>query len=165
MVLLQKELAENQRKRDSLIQMEGQVTTAVVAEVKKRETETVASIQTTINKYNELASAASRASGSTFKVTSTIGGMQTTTPAFIPKKAFGGLVPGPEGTPVPIIAHGQERVIPARAAAMGGGAEGGASYTVIIQNPPAELQNTEWYRMQIEKALRDVSRVHKLTTV
>jgi hypothetical protein len=74
----------------------------------------------------------------------------------------GGTVPGPEGMPVPIIAHGQETILPARKS---GGGTGGNTFVVNFYNPQVPLDNTEYFRKQLEQALRDVSRVHKLTTI
>lgn len=164
MALLQKELVANQMKRDELGKIEAQVTTNVLAEAKAREVGVIASIQPQIKAYNDLAAAAAKASSASFVPSNSFGGMANSTPAFIApkKKAFGGLIPGPEGTEVPIIAHAGERIIPARTVAQ---ERGGNSYTVIINNPQAPLENNEYYRVQLENALRDVSRIHKLTTV
>jgi hypothetical protein len=87
----------------------------------------------------------------------------TATPVSLPRFEHGGIVPGAEGVAVPIIAHGQERIIPAREARND---RSGGSYTVNINNP--QLRNrgdVEYLRQQIEDALRDVSRGHKLATI
>lgn len=117
MMQLQLELSENQKKRDKVIAMEKEVTAAVTTESKARTQSVVADNNTQISSYNALAEAAARASSSKFVATSSFGGTALSTPAFLPKREFGGLINAPEGKPVPIIAHGGERVIPARAAA------------------------------------------------
>lgn len=79
----------------------------------------------------------------------------------LPRFEFGGTVPGARGEAVPIMAHGQERVIPA-----GKSASGGNTYSVVINNPViAGREDANYLRRQIEEALRDVSRVHKLSTI
>jgi hypothetical protein len=78
----------------------------------------------------------------------------------LPRFEHGGTVPGAEGTAVPIIAHGQERIIPAR------GSQQGASYTLNINNPQVrDRADVDYLRTQIEAALRDVTRGHKLATI
>lgn len=74
----------------------------------------------------------------------------------------GGRINAPFGRSVPIIAHGGEQIIPAGKSKNGEG----NTYVVHINNPvirndddPAIL------RKQIELALRDVSRGHKLSTI
>ncbi len=49
----------------------------------------------------------------------------------------GGIVPGVKGQPVPIMAHGQERIIPANQA------RGGSSFTVVINNPQFRNEDDE----------------------
>lgn len=75
----------------------------------------------------------------------------------------GGTVPGPRGTAVPIMAHGQEQIIPAGSTGRGGG---GDSYSVVINNPViSRREDADYLRIQIEQALRDVTRGHKLSTI
>ena len=74
----------------------------------------------------------------------------------------GGTVPGPVGRPVPVIAHGQETIIPAGRRS----SDAGSTYSVVINNPT--IRNTgdvQLLRRQIEEALRDVTRGHKLATI
>lgn len=81
----------------------------------------------------------------------------------LPRMEHGGIVPGAVGTAVPIIAHGQERVIPAGQAGRYGG---GNNFTVIIENP--QVRNYDDIRMikqQVNDALRDVVRNHKLQII
>jgi hypothetical protein len=74
----------------------------------------------------------------------------------------GGTVPGPEGSPVPIIAHGQETIL--RPGERGN--SGGNTYSVVINNPVIRSrEDANYLRMQIEEALRDVTRGHKLATI
>lgn len=163
MLLLQKELAENEKKRNKLIGLETETSDAIIAEVKRREEIVIASIETQITQYKKLANAAS-GKNSGLSLSSGFGGISNSTPSTLPKRAFGGLVPGPEGMPVPILAHGQERVIPARTAASQGGQ--GSSYNVVINNPQVRSRaDVDYLRTQIEEALRDVSRGHKLAVV
>jgi hypothetical protein len=80
----------------------------------------------------------------------------------LPRFEFGGIVPGARGQAVPIIAHGGERVIPAGRASMGGG----NTYSVVINNPIVSNRgDAALLRRQIEEALRDVTRGHKLSTI
>lgn len=82
----------------------------------------------------------------------------------IPRLEHGGIVPGSVGTAVPIIAHGQERVIPASQAQRGEG--GGSTYTVVINNPSIRSQSDlNEMRRQIDESMRDLLRVHKLQVV
>jgi len=77
----------------------------------------------------------------------------------------GGRVPGPEGMPVPIMAHGGEKIIPARSASSSNDSSGG-SYVVNIYNPKvSSIEDANMMREQVEQALRDVTRGHKLSTI
>lgn len=79
----------------------------------------------------------------------------------LPRFEHGGIVPGPEGSAVPIMAHGGEQIIPARSADGGGN-----TYSVNIYNPIVRSRaDVNFMRSEIERALRDVSRVHKLSTI
>ena len=74
----------------------------------------------------------------------------------------GGTVPGPVGQAVPIMAHGQERIIPAGQSAGGGG----AMIVFNFNNPQVRsMEDVTVLRAQVERALRDVVRGHKLTTI
>lgn len=121
---------------------------------KKTSDEILKLVDAQILRYNKLADAISRASqGKAVQITS----------ASIPIREHGGIVPGPVGVAVPIIAHGQERVVPASQTTS---SSGGGSYSIIIQNPQIRSdQDLAAMRQMIENALRDVSRVHKLTTI
>jgi len=75
----------------------------------------------------------------------------------------GGLINAPRGTAVPIIAHGQERIIPAGHSA---GGNGGGNFSVVINNPQVRSNDdVREMRKQMEAAWRDVTRGHKLTTI
>lgn len=79
----------------------------------------------------------------------------------LPRLEHGGIVPGARGTAVPIIAHGQERILSASHTR-----QGGNTYQVTINNPV--IQNRDDARVlreQLERALRDVTRGHKLSTI
>jgi hypothetical protein len=79
----------------------------------------------------------------------------------LPRFEHGGIVPGAIGTAVPILAHGGERIVPA-----GRSAGGQTTYSVVINNPTVRnREDANYLRRQIEEALRDVSRGHKLATV
>lgn len=79
----------------------------------------------------------------------------------LPRFEFGGTVPGAIGQPVPIMAHGQETIIPA-----GRNADGGNTFSVVINNPQVKSrEDVDYMRRQIEGALRDIVRVHKLATI
>lgn len=76
----------------------------------------------------------------------------------------GGIVPGPVGTAVPIIAHGQERVIPASQASKGMG--GFPSVNLTINNPVVRnSSDLVAFKTMLDQSLRDLTRVHKLTTI
>lgn len=80
----------------------------------------------------------------------------------LPRFEFGGTVPGARGQAVPILAHGGETVIPAGASS----GRGAITYSVVINNPVvASRDDAATLRRQLEEALRDVSRVHKLSTI
>jgi hypothetical protein len=80
----------------------------------------------------------------------------------LPRFEFGGIVPGARGQAVPIMAHGGERVIPAGRAGIGGG----DTYSIVINNPViSSREDAANLRRQLEQALRDVSRGHKLRTI
>lgn len=72
----------------------------------------------------------------------------------------GGVVPGPVGMPVPILAHGQERILPA------GKSAGGGSYAVNIYNPVVRNESDlSAIKEQINDALRGLMRDHKLSAI
>lgn len=120
---------------------------------RKSSDEVIKLIGTQISKYNRLAEAISRASQGK--------GVMLTTQS-MPTREHGGIVPGAVGTAVPIIAHGQERIIPASQSdnAIAG------SFSITINNPSVRNDHDlSLMRQMIEDAFRDVSRVHKLTTI
>lgn len=79
----------------------------------------------------------------------------------LPRLEFGGTVPGARGTAVPIIAHGQETILPA-----GTRRGSGSNVVVNIYNPSVRSDDDiKAFRKQMEDAFRDVSRVHKLSTI
>lgn len=83
-------------------------------------------------------------------------------PVSLPRLEFGGLVPGPIGTAVPIIAHGGETVLPANATTRGMT----PVYQVNVNYPQVRSRSdVDYMRQQIEAALRDVVRGHKLATI
>jgi tape measure domain-containing protein len=77
--LLDTELRENEAKRDKLTGIEQSVTVNVVTEIKKREKEVVASINTQISKYQGLAATAASAVAAPLSLFNPFG-TQTTTP-------------------------------------------------------------------------------------
>ncbi len=74
-------------------------------------------------------------------------------------KEHGGIIPGPRGMPVPIMAHGQERVIPANQA---GNGSGGLSVTI---NNPVFRNNEDQRRLKqtLDKYFRPLITNHKLS--
>lgn len=72
----------------------------------------------------------------------------------------GGRVPGPEGMPVPIIAHGQETIIPARKSGSGTG----TTISLTINNPTIRNE-ADLYSMksQLDSTLRGIIRDNKLS--
>lgn len=122
---------------------------------KKTADQIVKMVDLQIEKYNRLADAIARASQGKAAQLSI-----ATAPI---SREHGGIVPGAVGEAVPILAHGQERIIPAGSK---GGAEGGGSYSIVINNPVVRNnEDLNAMRQMVEDAFRDVSRVHKLTTI
>lgn len=77
----------------------------------------------------------------------------------LPGFATGGIVPGPVGTPVPIMAHGQEQVIPASQA---GGSTG--NVTVNIINPSVRSDDDiRRIRQEIDRYFRPLMINNKIT--
>ncbi len=110
-----------------------------------------------IEKYNRLAEAIQRA-------TQGKGAQVNVASAPITSREHGGIVPGAVGTAVPILAHGQETIVPA-GQSRSSMSEGGG-ITVNINNPSIRSDgDLNAMRQMIEDAFRDVSRVHKLTTI
>ena len=148
MRFLRMELEEKEKQTKAINKLELTTTAVVQEEVEKREKKVVESINIQIKKYDELARAAQRSSsfGSSAFLTSSV----SSTPRF----AHGGTVPGPVGQPVPIMAHGQEEIIPARDAGRGGSG-GGVSITI---NNPSIRSDGDLREMEkmIEKVFRQV---------
>lgn len=75
----------------------------------------------------------------------------------------GGVVQAPKGVPTPIMAHGQERIIPAGHDDRG---RGGNTFNVQIIRP--EIRNdrdVDLLKREIDRALRGLVRDHKLETI
>ena len=82
----------------------------------------------------------------------------------LPRFEHGGIVPGAQGESVPIMAHGQERIIPSSQS--GDGLGNKYIYNVIINNPNVRNQSDiNTLRAQVDEAMRDLIRVHKLQTI
>lgn len=80
----------------------------------------------------------------------------------LPRYEHGGIVPGPQGMAVPIMAHGQERIIPANRAGRGEG----NMFVINFNNPVVRSRDdVAVIKQQVEQAFRDVTRNHKLTTI
>lgn len=80
----------------------------------------------------------------------------------LPRFEHGGMVQGARGEAVPAILHGGEQVIPA------GRQSGGNSnvYQVIINNPVVRSREDAYIlKDEIDRALRDVVRIHKLQSI
>lgn len=79
----------------------------------------------------------------------------------LPRFEHGGIVNAPSGVAVPIIAHGQEQIIPASRTK-----SGGDTYIVNLNNPVVRSQDdVRAFKKQVEDSLRDVIRNRKLQTV
>lgn len=80
----------------------------------------------------------------------------------LPRMEHGGMVNAPRGTEVPAILHGGEQIIPA------GNVRGGGrivNISVTLVNPTFDGQNSvRMVKDQIDQAMRDVVRIHKLQT-
>ncbi len=71
----------------------------------------------------------------------------------------GGRVPGAKGTPVPIMAHGQEQVIPANKS------KGESSFNVVINNPQFRNEDDEIrMRRMLDTYFRPLLINHKIST-
>lgn len=80
----------------------------------------------------------------------------------LPRFEHGGIVPGAVGQAVPIMAHGQEMILPASQSRQ----SNNGNVTITINNPSVRSDaDLNAMKEMIEDAFRDVSRVHKLTTV
>lgn len=126
MDLLLQELAQNEQKRYKLAANETAITATAVAESAKRTAAVTQSANEQVAQYARV----QRAAQSAYTVSSgpfNLGTSFTTansTPATLTGHEFGGVVPGPMGEPRLIMAHGQERVIPAGQGDAGGTASG-----------------------------------------
>lgn len=81
----------------------------------------------------------------------------------LPRFEHGGIIPGAVGTEVPIIAHGQERILPASS---NGKMSSGTNISIVINNPTVRSQDDlNRMREMINDAMRDLTRGHKLSTV
>ena len=119
-------------------------------------------VQMVIDAYNRMVGLVSKpikiVTSTVSKAASAFGNVFSSLPQF----EQGGIVPGAAGAAVPIMAHGQERIIPAGRDTRGSG----ISYTVNINSPQVRSRaDIEVLRQQVEETLRDVSRVHKLATI
>lgn len=77
----------------------------------------------------------------------------------------GGIVPGPIGQEVPILAHGQERIIPARHSGSSSSGGGDTSFTVNLNNPVLRDTNEIGnIKREIDRSLRSLLRKHKVTS-
>ena len=133
-----------------LIALGAEVTAAVIRFYTKPIQDLIEAVKTAVGWVSKLLDKMSQIGGKAFKGVKRILGFE-----------HGGLVPGTIGQPVPIIAHGGERVIPASQSNRGGG----GSYTININNPIVSDRNDlSAIRSQIEAALRDVVRNNKLLT-
>ncbi len=110
----------------------------------------IAQIDKEIEKYNALANAIARASQ----------GKAGNLNISLPSHEHGGIVEGPIGMPVPIIAHGGETILPASNKQ---GVSGGTNIIISLNYPNfTNKDSSEMVRAQIEMALRDVIRNYKL---
>lgn len=156
---LQRELSDNLIKVQALTAGEVQITATVQVESEKRTAIIVKETDKQVAAYMRVANAASRSYGKSIDFSR----LSLNSGASLPHFALGGTVPGPVGTAVPIIAHGQETIIPAGRKQ---GGEGGNTYSVVINNPVIRgHEDADYLRRQIEDALRDVTRGHKLATI
>lgn len=114
--------------------------------------QTVDLVNDEIAAYNQLAKAIQRAYDG------------KSTSQYVRKYEFGGIVPGAKGQPVPIIAHGQERIIPAGKTSSGGDG-GGYIINIDIGNVNASTaEETRRFKRVLEDALRPILQDNKLTT-
>jgi len=79
----------------------------------------------------------------------------------LPRFEFGGIVPGAKGTAVPIMAHGQERIIPAGSR---GGQGGGDIYIQISSVNARNEDEVRRFKQMMEDALRPILQDNKLQT-
>lgn len=82
----------------------------------------------------------------------------------LPRFEHGGLINAPRGTAVPIMAHGQERIIPAGHSSGGYGSS--QNVTININNPKlTTFDDIRLVKRQMEQAYRSVVRDQKLETI
>lgn len=75
----------------------------------------------------------------------------------LPRFEHGGIVPGASGQPVPIMAHGQETVIPASRT-------GGRNVSIVIQNPIVRSEDDiVRIRREIDRYFKPLVLNHKIT--
>lgn len=79
----------------------------------------------------------------------------------LPRYEHGGIVQGARGEEVPAILHGGEQVIPAS------GVRGGATIVQVTINNPIVKSREDAHALkdEIDRALRDVIRIHKLQSI
>ncbi|OJY74676.1 MAG: hypothetical protein BGP12_06900 [Rhodospirillales bacterium 70-18] len=141
----------------------GAITSTIQGAFQGIEDFVMAKIQAVIDAYNRMVEIVSKPIKIVTNAASSVGNFVSNALSSLPHFEQGGVVPGAVGTAVPIIAHGQETVMPAGAASSGGG---DISYTINISNPQVRSRaDIDILRQEIEEALRDVSRGHKLATI
>lgn len=159
LIALQQELLLNKQKSQELIAIEQTTTDSVVAEVQKREDAVVKSVDKIYNKYTLLSDAVNSVFSSGFVGSA---GKAKTSSSMLPRFEHGGIVPGARGTAVPIVAHGQEQIIPAGQSRRGGG----NNINVVLNYPVIKSKDDiSLIRQQIEQAFRGITRDNKLSTI
>ena len=79
----------------------------------------------------------------------------------LPRYEFGGTVPGARGSEVPIMAHGQEQIIPAGKSRN----NGSPTFITNIYNPRVNsTEDLSVLKQQVESVFRDVVRNYRLQT-
>jgi Prophage tail length tape measure protein len=149
--LLQELLAEK-NKQQEIMNGEMRVTATAVAEGAKRSADVDANVARQIAAYAKVGAAAASA------YTSSSGGFSIAS-FTTPKHEFGGIVNAPIGMPVPIIAHGQERIVPA-----GSSSGAGGNVSITINNPSVRsTEDVVRLRAEIESYFRSITQNYKYT--
>ena len=150
---IQAEIKMNEEKFNDLIVIESDFALEAFDITKKLTDDKIKEYDREIRKLNELISAMAKASQLS------ISSSNRTISSNIPSREHGGIIPGARGMPVPIIAHGQEEIIPA-----GKTGNNGNGISLTINNPVFRNNEDERrLRQQLDKYFRPLITNHKLS--
>ena len=149
--IILEELKMNEQKFKDLIELEEGFAIDALDITKQLTTDKIAEYDREIKKLEELAAAIAKANRVQSTGSLSLVGSQS--------REHGGVVPGPKGVPVPIIAHGQEEIIPA-----GKTGKDRGNISLIINNPMFRNNEDETrLKQQLDKYFRPLITNHKLS--